>query len=253
MKISIKQVTPANLSELGIFCLKNQKDPGFAAKRDWFTKEFKNGLSINIAVGEDGKQLGFIEYMPSEFAWRPLKAKDYLFIQCLFIYPKKNKGKGVASSLIAEVIKKSKQDSKKGVATFASKGTWMTGKSIYERLGFEIVETKGRFELLVLKNDKSAPDPEFEDWEKQQANYKGWHLVYANQCPYHEKSANVLEEVAKDHNIQLNIKELKTARQAQKSPTGFGVFGLIKDGKVLQDHYISKRRFENIIKKELGL
>jgi hypothetical protein len=34
-------------------------------------------------------------------------------------------------------------------------------------------------------------------------------------------------------------------------PSGFGVFALVKDGKLLEDHYLSKRRFETIIKKEL--
>jgi hypothetical protein len=51
-----------------------------------------------------------------------------------------------------------------------------------------------------------------------------------------------------DNGITLTVKKLATPKEAQKAPSGFGTFSLIKDGKLLADHYISRTRFENILK-----
>jgi hypothetical protein len=45
--------------------------------------------------------------------------------------------------------------------------------------------------------------------------------------------------------------KLQCAPEAQRAPSGFGVFALVKDGKLLEDHYISETRFKTILKKEL--
>jgi hypothetical protein len=49
--------------------------------------------------------------------------------------------------------------------------------------------------------------------------------------------------------LNLKITELKTPKQAQEAPSVYSVFTLIKDGKILADHYISSTRFRNILKK----
>jgi hypothetical protein len=45
--------------------------------------------------------------------------------------------------------------------------------------------------------------------------------------------------------------KLVTPREAQNAPSGFGTFALLKDGKLLGDHYLSRTRFENIIRQEM--
>lgn len=64
------------------------------------------------------------------------------------------------------------------------------------------------------------------------------------------KSIDVLSETAKAAGVTLKIRELKNAKEAQNAPSGYGVFGLIHDGRLIADHYISKARFLNILKKE---
>jgi len=86
--------------------------------------------------------------------------------------------------------------------------------------------------------------------EKQQKEYKGWNLIYSDQCPWHTKSVSDLIEVALENNIHLTVKKLKNSNEAKNSPSGFGVFCLIKDGKLIDDHYLSKTRFKNILKEE---
>jgi len=47
--------------------------------------------------------------------------------------------------------------------------------------------------------------------------------------------------------LEIKLTKLKNARQAQDAPSTYTAFNLIYNGKLLVDHYISSRRFLNII------
>jgi hypothetical protein len=127
-----------------------------------------------------------------------------------------------------------------------SQGPWIATKKLFEKNGFSKLEKRGRFELMVKKIKDDSPDPSLVDWERKLSAYAGWHLIYADQCPWHEKGIRVIENAAKEKGIKINLKKIETAEEAKNSPSGFGVFALVKDGELLEDHYISKRRFETI-------
>ena len=65
------------------------------------------------------------------------------------------------------------------------------------------------------------------------------------------KSANDLSEMAAEHGLELKIAAMKTAAEAQNAPSYYGVFNLIWNGRLLSDHYVSKGRFRNILKKDI--
>ena len=96
-----------------------------------------------------------------------------------------------------------------------------------------------------------SPNPNLIDWTKNLKNYEGWHLLYSDQCPWHGKSVDAIKEVTEENNIDLTIKKITSSEEAKQMPSGFGVFNLIHNGKLLEDHYISQTRFKNILKKEL--
>ncbi|MEM7103734.1 MAG: YoaP domain-containing protein [Bacteroidota bacterium] len=252
----IIDVTIDNVEKAGIFCIKNKKAQGFRDKVDWFCNKINDGLGIKIAesVDEKGKtvQLGFIEFLPSEKAWRPIDAQNLIFIQCIALFGKGGRQRGVGSALIQAVEQEAIAANKAGLCTMASDGPWMANKKIFEKNGMTSVDKKGRFDLLFKTIVEDAHPPSFFDWEAQLKNYHGWHLVYADQCPWHEKAVNELQKIAQLKGFQLKIRKLETPQEAKMAPSGFGTFSLIKDGKLLADHYISKRRFENIIRHQLG-
>ena len=101
---SIIEVTSENAAQEGLFCIKNPKYPGFKLKLDWMKKRMKEGLKLKL-LKKENETLGFIEYVPGEFAWRPVKAAGYMFIHCIWVYPKKNYNQGYASLLIEDCIK----------------------------------------------------------------------------------------------------------------------------------------------------
>ena len=58
-----------------------------------------------------------------------------------------------------------------------------------------------------------------------------------------------LLELANSEGIDLRITKITSAEQARRSPSGFGVFSLVHDGELIEDHYISKTRFSSILSK----
>ncbi len=133
----------------------------------------------------------------------------------------------------------------------SSNGPWMAFKNIFEKIGFELAESLGRFELMYKKFNDTVILPKFIDWTKEQSKYKGWNLIYSDQCPWHEKSITGLKHCALEYGFEMKIKKLKTLKEAQRAPSGFGTYTLIKDGKTFGNHYLSRTRFENILKQEL--
>jgi hypothetical protein len=247
----IIDVTPENVQEETLFCIKDIKKPGFLSKRIWFEKQYKLGLRMKILKDNTDKMIGFIEYIPIINAWRPVTGNNYMFIHCMYVYPNKNKNKGYGSLLIKEVENAAKIEKMDGICAITSKGAWISDKRIFENNGFVQVDQRGRFELLSKKWEPEAQEPEIIDWTANQKKYKGWHLVYADQCPWHEKSVIALLNTALDFGIDLHVTKLRNANEAKEAPSGFGVFSLLKDGKLIEDHYLSATRFRNILKKEL--
>jgi L-amino acid N-acyltransferase YncA len=247
----IKDVTPENVQEETLFCIKDIKKPGFNSKRIWFEKQYKLGLRMKILKDNADKMIGFIEYIPLINAWRPVTGKNYMFIHCMYVYPNKNKNKGYGSLLIKEAENAAKNQKMDGICVMTSKGAWITDKRIFENNGFIQVDQGGRFELLSKKWEPKAKEPELIDWTANQKKYRGWHLVYADQCPWHEKSAIALLNTALDFGIDLNVTKLSNANEAKDAPSGHGVFSLLHNGRLIEDHYLSATRFRNILKKEL--
>lgn len=251
--MKIVEVTPENAVKETFFCIKNSKIQGFKDKVIWFEKRHKDGLRIKILKNDEDKMIGFIEYVPAKNAWRPIDADNFMFIHCTYIYSKKERSKGYGSLLIEEAEKEAKVKGMDGVCVMTSKGGWLADKTLFEKNGFEQIEVKDRFELLAKTWNSTAEKPKFYNWSNQQKKYKGWHLSYAGQCPWSEKSVVALLNVAMDHGVDLKVSKMNTVKEAKMAPSGFGVFNLLHDGRLLDDHYLSATRFRTILKKELNM
>jgi hypothetical protein len=246
----IFEITSENVSSEGLFCIKNPKNPGFKLKMAWLENRRKEGLKLKV-LKVDGVAAGFIEYVPGRAVWRPVSASNFMFIHCLWVYPKKFLQQGLGSLLIQHCIEDAKEQGMDGVATMTSKGSWLSSPEVFKKNGFALVEKKGRF-LLMAKKMVECKDPAFRDWDQEAEKYKGLHLVYAPQCPLFAKSLDEMAVTAKKKGYELKVTVLESPEMAQKAPSGYGVYSLLYDGKVLADHYISNTRFTNILEKELS-
>jgi GNAT superfamily N-acetyltransferase len=251
---SIVDVTAANLSARSqAVCFINPKHEHYGLKIGWLKKRFQEGLRIKLLYvpGED-RPAAFLEYVPGEFAWRAVQAAGYLFIHCLWVYSRERRGKGLASALLEDALREAQDLGKAGLAVIASEGPFMASPAVFLKNGFAQADASGGYRLLVKTAARAsrAPLPKFADWKERLASYKGWHIVYSKQCPW---VARFVEEVKSDAarlGVRLKIHEIKSAAEAQRAPSVYAVFNLIRDGRLLADHYISMTRFRNILKNE---
>lgn len=253
-KISIIDTNADNVLNFGVCGYKSLKRPGYPEKIAWLKDRFREGLKLKTLYSETDGAQGMIEYIPGEYCWRPVEAKGYMFIHCLFVgFKRAYKGKGYASLLLEECLKNAKEENMHGAAVVTRKGSFMVGKDIFEKKGFNGVDkAPPDFELLVKKIDENAPDPTFKgNWQERLNKYgKGLTVIRAAQCPYTVKNVNEISETAeKEYGIKPEIIELKNYREAQDIPCAFGTFCIVFNGKIIADHPISNRRFMNIMNK----
>ena len=255
-KIEIVDTNTDNILEYGVCGYKNIKREGFPQKIEWLKGRFSEGMKIKTLYStEDGTQ-GMIEYILGEYCWRPVEASGYMFIHCIFVgFKRAYKGEGYGTLLVKACLRDAEKGNMQGVAVVTRKGSFMAGKEIFVKNGFEVVDRASPdFELLVKKFNRGSISPKFKgNWERRLSQYsKGLTIIRAYQCPYTVKNVREISETAaKIYNLKPNIIELQNCQEAQNSPCPFGVFCIVYNGKVIAETPISNTRFQNIVNKML--
>ncbi len=248
--VRIIETNAENIGEHGFCGYQSKKNEGYCLKVEWLKQRFQEGMRFLILYSEDDGDVGFIEYTPGEYCWKPVEAPRYMVIHCIAIMKKKFTGQGYGTLLLERCINDARDENMHGVVAFTSKGTWMPKNDLFLKNGFKPVDTAPpRYELLVKKFD-DAPDPRFTgDWDHRQKTYgEGLTIITSPQCPYVEKAVREISEAAKELGIPMKIEELRSCKEARISPSPFGTFGMMYNGELIADHPISKRRFQNIMK-----
>jgi len=126
-----------------------------------------------------------------------------------------------------------------------SSGVWLADKDLLLKHGFEIVDrVPPHFSLLVKRFDSSTPLPTFpKNWTRRCQQYPSGLTVFrTDQCPYIVDATNMLLEGATALGIGSRVVELTRAQEVRKqSPTPYGVFGVVYEGKLLSYHYLLKK------------
>jgi len=249
-KFEIKTVDASNVDETGFFCyMSKRREPGYKQKRDWLEARFAEGLKIKIIHETGGRDTAFIEYIPGEYAWRAVHARGYLVIHCLWVVGK-GKGKGYGSRLIKECLDDARAQGRQGVAMLTSDRTWLASRDIFERNVFvEVDSGPPSFQLMVARFG-SGPEASLPtNWdERARAFGPGLTVVRTAQCPYIEIGASAMLSYARERGIRSRVVELRTAREIQEqSPSAYGVFGTVLDGKLLAYQYLLQKDFDKLL------
>ncbi|MDD2426215.1 MAG: YoaP domain-containing protein [Bacteroidales bacterium] len=248
--IQIIDLTPENIADYGVCGYKDVgKHLELRRKIEWFKKYYPKGLRIKALISKSGGYQGMLEYIPGEYAHRPVNAAGYMFIHCIFVgFRNEYKGKGYASYMLQECINEAGNADMEGVAVVTRKGSFMAKKDIFLKKGFKIVDqAEPDFELLVLKFNDKAKEPEFRKNSLQEYS-EGLTIIRSPQCPYSVKNVDAIIQTAKKMNLEPKLRDLDDSVSAQQSPCAFGTFCIINDGVIISHHPISNTRFENIIK-----
>jgi hypothetical protein len=246
----LEKVGPENLADCGIGCLSDPAHVGFRPKVEWLERRFEEGLRFLLFRDQAGKPLAFLEYVPGEFAWRPVHAEGWIFIHCLWVYSRGMKIGGLGSRLIRACVQEAKEAGATGVAAMVSDGPWMVGRRVFLLNGFQEIAEEDGFQLLIYRL-REGPEPRFRRICESLSKYEGLHVVYSAQCPMLPKSVSDMSNLAAEHGIELKVTVLNSAYEAQRAPSYYGVFNLIWNGRLLSDHYVSGGRFRNLLKKEI--
>ncbi len=105
----------------------------------------------------------FIEYIPVEYAWNPIVAEGYMYINCLWVAGS-FKGHGYATDLLNACIEDSKSKGKKGLCILSSKRkkTFLADSKFLKHKGFDVCdEADNGIQLWFLPFDKNALLPKF--------------------------------------------------------------------------------------------
>jgi GNAT superfamily N-acetyltransferase len=237
----IINVTRDNVATYGFFCyMSKQKSEGYQRKLRWLDARLSEGMRIKIL---ELPERGFIEYMPGEYAWRAVNADGYLFIHCLWVVGK-SKGKGFGSTLLDVCVADAKKSKMKGVVMMTSEKVWLANARLFERHGFECVEKAAPAFSLMVKKFGKYPSPSFVGgWEQKAAAFgKGLSVIRSNQCPYIVDATAAAVACAEKACVKCSVVEMKTRDDIMRlSPTPYGVFGLVLNGKIASYHYMLEK------------
>ncbi len=252
-KVTLVDVEAANLHTLPCCGIKRSGHEGRERKLCWWKRNLARGARAKVLLTPDGRQCGYIEYVPGEHAWRAVNARGYLFIHCIWTFYRQYQGKGHAAAMVEACVKDAKAAGMTGVAVVAREAPWLAGSDLFLKHGFTIVESAPPdYQLLVRKLDPAAPNPSFRAGreKKLKAYGRGLTIVRADQCPHAVRMAAEVAKVAREYKLRPRIVELTSSRQAQHAPTPYAAFAVVYDGRLLADHQVSATRFRNILRGE---
>jgi len=242
--MKIISIHAENVDKTGFFCMMSKKkSPGYQAKLNWIKERFVEGMELFMLDLKQGGR-GFIETIPAEKAWRPIVAPGYLAIQCIWVVGK-SKGNGYGQLLLDHVVNKAKVEGYRGVVMVTSDKVWLSHRNLFDKNGFEeMASAPPSFQLMVKRFYDDAPIPTFTNqWEEKAAKYpKGFTVFYSAQCPYMIDAVRTVEEFATENHHEFQSIELQNAEEVrEKSPTAYGTFAIIFNGKLFSYHYELKK------------
>lgn len=247
------KLTHDNLEQEHICCaISNNNDIQVSSKKSWLKERLNEGL-VFLKGNVRGKC--FIEYIPAEYAWAPIKADDYMYINCLWVSGQ-FKGQGYSNLLLEECIRDSKAKGKKGLVILSSKKkmSFLADPKYLKYKGFETADTASPyFELMYLPFDKNAEKPCFRQQVKEPAQNmpNGFTLYYTSQCPFTAKYVPIIEEMAKARNVGFQAIHITARKQAQNAPTPFTTYSLFFDGEFITHEILSEKKFEKILAEKI--
>lgn len=244
------KVTNNNIEKEHICCaISNNNDIQVSSKKAWLKERINDGL-VFLKSAERGKC--FIEYIPAENAWNPIVADGYMYIDCLWVAGS-FKGHGYSTDLLNACIEDSKSKGKVGLCILSSakKKSFLADPKYLKYKGFSVCdEADNGIQLWYLPFSDNVAKPKFKECAKHpHIEEKGYVLYYTNQCPFNAKYVPVLEEIAKERNIQFKAIKLETKEDAQNAPTPITTYAMFAGGDYLTNEQMNEKRFIKMLEK----
>lgn len=242
------KVTKENLEKEHICCaISNNKDVQVLSKKAWLAERFDEGLVFLKSV-ERGKC--FIEYIPAENAWIPIRADGYMYIDCLWISGSL-KGHGYSTDLLAACIEDSREKGRAGlcILSAAKKKPFLADPKFLKYKGFTVCdEADNGIQLWYLPFDKGTDIPQFKECARHpHIADRGYVLYYTYQCPFNAKYVPVLEETAEKIGVPFKAVRIDNKEAAQNAPTPVTNYALFHDGEYITNEQMNDKKFLKLV------
>lgn len=250
--MNIIQLTPDNIYREHICCVIADKkgETCVSSKKAWMSDRFADGLVFKRL---DARGKVFIEYIPAEKAWCPIHADGYMHINCFWVSGQ-FKGQGYGSRLLEECIADAKAKGKLGLTILSSpkKQPFLSDAAYLKKKGFFVADrAEPYFELLYLSFEADAPLPRFRETAKpgKTDEDQGFVLYYTNQCPYTDKYAPLIRDMAQERHLPFRLVKLESMEEAQACPSPFTTYSLFYNGSFVTQEILSEKKFSDILAK----
>lgn len=242
--MELLRVTAENLEKEHICCaISSNKDCGVSAKKAWLLERFQEGL---VFLKGDVRGKCFIEYIPAEFAWVPVDALGYMYIDCFWVSGQ-FKGHGYSNLLLEECILDSRRQKKRGICILSAvkKMPFLSDPKYLEHKGFRRADTAAPwFELWYLPFEEETLLPHF--YPQVKAPYidiNGYVIYYTFQCPFAAKYVPLLEQAAREHQIPFRAVRIDSLEMAKNAPAAVTNFALFFNGAFVTNEILSVKKF----------
>lgn len=242
------RVTKDNIDSEHICCaISGCGDVQVASKKAWLKERFDEGL-VFLKSAERGKC--FIEYLPAEYAWVPIKAAGYMYIDCLWVSGS-FKGHGYSNDLMGECISDCNNSGKKGICILSSekKRPFLADPKYLAHKGFSVCDRSDNgIELWCLSFAEDGKKPEFKECARHpKTEEEGYVLYYTSQCPFNAKYVPLVEKTAFENGIKFKAIHIQSREVAQNAPTPATTYALFLDGKYVTGEQLNESRFLKLI------
>jgi len=231
--MEIKSLNEENLKDIVEPCIcdewvkKFAKENGLSVERvregfskgaelriDWIKKRIPLGYRAKIAY-EQGRPIGFIDYLPMATAKEAISGQDITLINCINIIPSSSyRSKGCGKLLLGEAETDVEKVSK-GIAVIAhNHPRWMPA-SFFTKRGYKLVdEQDGEIkELLMLKAFCPVEPLHF---VKQKYGYRPQpasrrtvvEIFWSGICPHNPLSVELLKDVLNEFGDKVLLREV---------------------------------------------
>lgn len=236
------RITKENIDTEHICCAMSGKQS--LTKKEWLKQRLDEGL-VFYRSEERGKC--FIEYIPAENAWVPIRAEGYIYINCLWVAGS-FKGHGYSNDLLNECIRDARNKCKTGVCILSAEGRkreFLADPKFLAHKGFEVADVSDcGINLMYLPFEPNAAIPCFKECAKHpKTEEKGFVLYYTDQCPFTYYWVPRVQTAANEHGIPLKVIHITSRGNAQNVPAPVTTYALFRDGKFVTQAIQSDKKF----------
>lgn len=250
--MNIITLTKENLEKEHICCAMASKtsNQGIAAKKEWLSYRMEEGLKFKKL---DARGKVFIEYIPAENAWMPVKADGYMLINCFWVSGS-FKGNGYGKALLEECEKDAKEQNKNGVVVVVGnkKKPFLSDKSFFIKHGYEVCDTTSPyFELLVKRFNPDPGTPQFNETAQKgmPENIKGIDIFYTPQCPFTIPYIELLNPSILASEVAIRTHQIKSKEEAQNHFCPITTYSVFINGKFETNEILTSAKLEKLIAK----